>query len=142
MAKTKIPQLSPSEREELIRMGRNSGDPYTAMRFLVIAKLSDGELPADVARALSVAPSTVSRAASNYRRLGVEGLYDNRRENGEHKVDDAFLAELGVVLLGVPLDFGWDRPTWTRELLALELENRRFAKVSVSTMGRALANSA
>jgi transposase len=71
--------------------------------------------------------------------LGVDGLFDNRSENGEHKVDAAFLAELGAVLLGVPLDFGWDRPTWTRELLALELEDRGLVKVSVSTMGRALA---
>ena len=139
MAKAKIPQLSPSEREELIRIGRASGDPSTALRFLIIAKLGEGELPADVARALSVAPSTVSRAASNYLRLGLDGLFDNRRENGEHKVDTAFLAELAAVLLGVPLDFGWDRPTWTRELLALQLENRGFTKVSVSTMGRALA---
>jgi transcriptional regulator with XRE-family HTH domain len=140
MAKTKIPQLFHSEREELIQNGRSSGDPATAMRFLIIAKLGGGALPADVARALLVAPSTVSRTANNYRRFGLDSLVDSRRENGEHKVDAAFLAELGRVLLGVPLDFGWKRPTWTRELLALELENRGFAKVSVSTMGRALAN--
>jgi len=139
MARAKIPQLSPLGREEFIQRGRRSGDPATAMRFLIIAKLSDGELPADVARALLVAPSTISRTAKNYRHWGMEGLFDNRRENGAHKVDAAFLAELGTVLSGVPLDFGWDRPTWTRELLALELEDRGFAKVSVSTMGRTLA---
>jgi transposase len=120
-------------------MGRNSGEPLTAMRFLVIAKLSQGELPADVARALAVAPSTVSRTASNYLRWGVQGLFDSRAKNGEHKVDDAFLSELGVVLAGIPPDWGWNRTTWTRELLALELEKRGFAKVSVSTIGRALA---
>lgn len=139
MAKSKITQLSLSECEELIRMGRNSGEPFTAMRFLVIAKLSQGELPADVARALSVAPSTVSRTASNYLRWGVQGLFDSRSKNGEHKVDNAFLSELGVVLERIPPDLGWNRPTWTRELLALELEKRGFAKVSVSTIGRALA---
>jgi transposase len=54
-------------------------------------------------------------------------------------VDDAFLTELRFVLTGIPLDFGWRRPTWTRELLALELEKRGLAKVSVSTIGRTLA---
>jgi transposase len=42
------------------------------------------------------------------------------------------------VLLGVPTEFGWQRPTWTRELLCLELERRGFPRVAVCTMGRAL----
>ncbi|MGC4064856.1 MAG: hypothetical protein QM784_09470 [Polyangiaceae bacterium] len=40
MAKQTIPQLSASDREELIRKGGNSGDLLTAMRFLLIARLA------------------------------------------------------------------------------------------------------
>lgn len=69
----------------------------------------------------------------------MDGLFDSRRENSDHEVDAAFLVDLGAVLSGVPQDLGWDRPTWTREPSALELEDRGFAKVSVFTMGRALA---
>lgn len=139
MAKAKIPQLSPSDREELIREGRNSGDPLAATRFLIVTKLGVNESPAEVARALAVAPSTVSRTASNYLRLGVDGIRDNRKANGERKVDNAFLGWLAELLARSHQDFGWSRPTWTRELLGLELEKGGFAKVSVCTVGHALA---
>lgn len=43
------------------------------------------------------------------------------------------------VLYGVPTEFGWERPTWTRELLALEMARRGFPKVAVCTLGRALS---
>jgi len=36
------------------------------------------------------------------------------------KVGDIFLAELGVVLLGFPFEFGWGSLGWTRYLLAVE----------------------
>ncbi|MGC4070842.1 MAG: IS630 family transposase [Polyangiaceae bacterium] len=139
MAKQTIPQLSASDREELIRKGRKSGDLLTAMRFLLIARLAEGLPQAALARSLSVAPSTVSRTVSTYLRHGEDGLFDNRCENGSRKVDDAFLAELEKVLTRVPTDFGWSRPTWTRELFALELARRGYPRVSVATMGRALA---
>jgi transposase len=42
------------------------------------------------------------------------------------------------VLLKVPTDFGWQRPTWTRELLCLEMAKRGFPRVADCTMGRAL----
>jgi hypothetical protein len=53
-------------------------------------------------------------------------------------VDAGFLAELGEVLLKVPTDWGWQRPTWTRERLCLEMEKRGFPRVVVCTLGRAL----
>ncbi|WP_237079626.1 hypothetical protein [Myxococcus xanthus] len=64
---------------------------------------------------------------------------DRRAANGEAKVDGRFLAILSRVLAGTPEEVGWCRPTWTRELLALEMERRGLARVSVATMGRALA---
>lgn len=38
-----------------------------------------------------------------------------------------------------PQDRGWERPTWTRELLCLEMKRLRLPRVSVCTMGRVLA---
>jgi len=91
-----------------------------------------------VSRDLSCAPATVVDVVKRFRALGEDGLLDRRVDNGPSKVDERFLAELRRVLLGVPTDFGWQQPTWTRELLALELERRGFPKVAVCTMGRAL----
>jgi hypothetical protein len=45
-------------------------------------------------------------------------------------VDAKFLAELESGLLSVPTGLGWQRTTWTRELLSLELDRRGFPKVA------------
>jgi hypothetical protein len=45
-----------------------------------------------------------------------------------------------LTLLGrTPQDFGWQRPTWTRELLCLQMKLEGFPAVAVCTMGRALS---
>lgn len=133
-----IPRLDRAARRRLIERGRKTKDPQTALRFLMIAKLGQGLSRQQVARDLGCAVSTVAEAARRFAVRGAEGLYDQRAGNGEPKVDERFLAELRLVLQKVPTEFGWERPTWTRELLCLELERRKFPRVAVCTMGRAL----
>ncbi len=133
-----IPRLERAARRRLIHHGRKTKDPHTALRFLMIAKLSQGLSRQQVARDLGCAVSTVAATAARYAERGEDGLLDQRAENGQPKVDARFLAELRVVLLKVPTEYGWERPTWTRELLCLELERRGFPRVAVCTMGRAL----
>jgi transposase len=66
-------------------------------------------------------------------------LRDGRAGNGEAKVDGAFRTSLVRALRHSPQRWGWLRPTWTRELLVLEMERRGHVRVSVATMGRTLA---
>jgi len=135
----KIPRLDCIRRTELIRAGRKTGDPATALRFLMVAKLGAGLSRQQIARDLGAAVSTVAGAVRRYLQFGVEGLLDGRRFNGKQKVDDIFQQHLGAVLCGTPQDYGWERPTWTRELLCLEMRHRGFPRVAVCTMGRVLA---
>jgi transposase len=127
------------ERRELVRIGRRSGDPDTAVRFYVIARLARGERSPEVAEALEIARSTVVRTAANFAEHGIDGLFDRRRYNGTPKVDGAFRARVATLLRGTPEDFGWARPTWTRELLCLQMRREGWPSVAVGTMGRALA---
>jgi transposase len=133
-----IPRLGRPARRRLIALGRASGDPATAARFQVIALLATGRSHRDVADNVGVCLGLVSRVKRRYLEHGVDGLYDRRRNNGKRKVDAAFVAELRVVLARSPAAYGWQRPTWTRELLALEMGIRGFASVSACTVGRAL----
>jgi transposase len=126
-------------RRELLRLGRKSGDPDTFVRFLITYKLTGGLSRNRVAREIGVAISNVVRTAQRYLRYGVDGLYDRRRFNGRRKVDEVFHQHLGAVLCATPQESGWERPTWTRELLCLEMEQRGFPRIAVCTMGRALA---
>lgn len=110
----------------------------TALRFQIIAKLGADMSHREIADALDIVPATVSRVRKRYLMFGVLGLYDLRRRNGSLLADDAFRRQLCLVLRKSPQDFGWERPTWTRELLCLELERQGFPRVSPPTMGRAL----
>ncbi len=38
----KVPRMSRAERRVLIRLGRRSGDAYTALRFQAVARLGMG----------------------------------------------------------------------------------------------------
>jgi transposase len=135
----KIPRMPRGYRRHLIRLGRRSGDPETAVRFHAVARLGLGRSSPQVAADLDIACSTVVRAADRYVKEGIAGLYDKRRGNGALKADDAFRGRLAQLLERTPEHFGWRRPTWTRELLCLQMESEGRAKVAVCTMGRALA---
>lgn len=135
----KIPRLDRAARRRLINRGRRTKEPHTALRFLMIAKLGQGLSRQQVARDLVCVPSTVVKAARRFAEAGEEGLLDQRTFNGVPKVDVRFREELKRVLLSVPTDFGWQRTTWTRELLGRELERRGLPRVAACTMGRALS---
>jgi transposase len=130
--------MNRARRRYLIRLGRRSGEPQTALRFLAVARLGLGLSSVQVANDLDVARSTVVKAAGTFASDGIEGLYDRRRFNGASKVDDRFRRRLAELLVGTPQDFGWPRPTWTRELLCREMLRQGFRAVAVCTMGRAL----
>ncbi len=136
----KIPRIGRIERRLLVRIGRKSGDPETALRFLAIARLALGRSSRQVAAELDLACSTVVRAARRFVEEGAPGLYDKRRGNGRPKVDGAFRRRVRELLGRTPENFGWFRPTWTRELLCLQMQREGWAFVAVCTMGRALAH--
>jgi len=108
------------------------------LRFLAVVKVGSGLSRREVARQLCCAPSTVVCAVQRYLVHGEEGLQDGRAQNGTPKVDEDFKQALREVLLDTPQDCGWQRPTWSRELLGLEMGSRGACEVSVATMGRAL----
>lgn len=134
-----IARMSRAERRYMIRLGRRSGEPETALRFHAVARLAMGRSTVEVANDLDVARSTVVRAAAKFEERGVDGLYDQRCRNGRAKVDDEFRRRLVQLLKRTPEHFGWKRPTWTRELLCRQMQREARPVVAVCTMGRALA---
>jgi transposase len=134
-----VPRMDRAERRLLMRIVRKAGDFATAMRFYAVALLGQGMSSPRIAEILAIAVSTVVRAGHAYVAEGVAGLYDKRRRNGRAKADGAFHARVAELLRRTPEDFGWKRPTWTRELLCLQACREGRATVTVSTMGRVLA---
>jgi transposase len=131
--------MSRPKRRRLICLGRKSRDPATALRFQAVAALASGRTGVQVARDLDIARSTVTTAARRFVEGGADALYDQRMGNGAAKVDEPFRQRVAELLLRTPEDFGWSRPTWTRELLCLQMAREGWPPVAVCTMGRTLA---
>jgi transposase len=105
---------------------------------LIILNLDDGISPTETARRLKVARSTIYRIAERFREAGEAGLVDRREENGDRKLDEQTLHALHDIVEASPQDYGWRRPTWTRELLVKTLHKQTGVEIHVSTMSKAL----
>lgn len=131
-------RLGIARRKQLVRAGKKTGSPIVAFRCLIIAVFASGISRRRTAERLSCAPSTVCDIVKRFAAAGFEGLADRRSDSSEGKVDDDFLEALRHLLRSRPPDSGWQRPTWTRELLAMEMKRRGFPLVAPCTMGKAL----
>lgn len=134
-----VGQMSRADKRRLEKRCRNLKDGDLKTRYLIVLNLVEGRSVTDTARALKFGRSTVYRVARRFREKGVDGLVDQREENGKTKMDDAFLSTLWEVVESSPLDYGWKRPTWTREMLVETMETQTGVKIHVSTMSVALA---
>lgn len=93
----------------------------------------------ETSRCLHVSRDTVYRVAQRFNEHDESGLVDRREENGQTKVDETYLAILYEVVASSPLDHGWKRPTWTREMLVVTMKEKTGTTIHVSRMSQALA---
>lgn len=114
-------------------------DAGTRLRYLMIFNVLHGRSCHETAQVLKVHHTTVGRVVQRFEQYGEAGLQDGRGDNGQDKLDEPFLQELDHVVRKTPQDFGWKRPTWTRELLVETMVRRRGVRVHVGTLSRALA---
>lgn len=133
-----IPCLSAAEQQQLREDWRGCQEVGLRTRYLIILNLAEGHTPTQIMRLCKVPRSTVYRVAARFTQSGVEGLVDRRQENGNLKLSEDYLVTLYEVVSGMPEDYGWRRPTWTREMLVLTLEELTAVRIHVSRMSVAL----
>jgi transposase len=114
-------------------------DAGTKMRYLMIFNVERGLSYRETAQVLKVHHTTVARVVERFDQYGEAGLQDGRCDNGDDKLTEDFLHQLDQVVRKTPQDFGWKRPTWTRELLVQVMVRQTGVRVHVGTMSRALA---
>lgn len=134
-----VPKLRRHDKRRLKQRAKGTQDSKRATRYLIILNLADGRSATDTAHALGVHRDTVYRVAKRFRELGEAGLMDRREENGQAKLGEEYLSTLWEVVQSSPLEHGWKRPTWTREMLVETLHEKTGVRIHVSTMSRALA---
>jgi len=133
-----VPELAPRYKRRLKRLAKNTTDHKLATRYLIVLNLAEARSATDTAQSLGVSRSTVYRVASRFRECGEVGLIDRREENGPDKLNERYLAILSDVVESSPLEHGWTRPTWTREMLVETMTRKTGTTVHASTMSRAL----
>ena len=133
-----VPNLRRRDKRKFEKRARGCKDDKLRIRYLIILNLARGSKPPETARVLGIAVSTVYRVATRFREYGEAGLIDRREENGNEKLDERYLATLWELVAGSPLEHGWKRPTWTREMLVQTMYEKTGVWVHVSTMSRAL----
>jgi transposase len=122
----------------LRRLKRQTPDKGTALRCQIVLLSAKGRTRKHVAEAVGCDLSWVRRVLNRFVELGVAGLFDRREDNGGRKIDERYLSILHDVVDASPQDYGYPRPTWTRELLTRVMEKRTGVRVHVTTMSRAL----
>jgi transposase len=122
----------------LRRMLRKTNDKRLSIRIRIAIMAVDNLKSSWIAGMVGCAASTVNRVAERFREHSIEGLMDRREDNGDLKLDETFLGQLREVVDQSPRDFGYQRPTWTRELLVAVMRKLTGVSVHVGTMSRAL----
>jgi transposase len=134
-----LPGVRFAVKERLCKQLRRCRIAAVRIRYLIIINLLSGRGAYETAEVLGVHNTTVYRVARRFRQYGEWGLWDAREDNGPTKLDDNYLAVLYRVVRGTPQQYGWRRPTWTRELLIETLVRQTGVRIHVTTMSRALA---
>jgi transposase len=128
-----------SVKERLCKNLRKCRSAAVKQRYLMIINVLNGRSAQKTAEVLQVHSTTVYRVVARFRNYGEAGLCDGRADNGADKLDEGYLARLFVVVRGTPDQYGWQRPTWTRELLVETMVRLTGVRIHVATMSRALA---
>ncbi len=138
--KIKMPKYGLNRRRRILSKGFATKNVNTYRRFQAMAMLTGGLKVMEVHRILDMARSTIYGVIYRFFNGGLDALHDRRRENGHAKVDLRFYDRLTMMVASDPGRYGWSRFTWTRELLVRTMEEKYHTKVSIATMGKALAD--
>ena len=134
-----LPSYPPTVKERLLKQLRRCRDAKLHRRYLIIVNLLNRRSAYQTAEVVGVANTTVYRVAQRFQQRGEVGLLDGRADNGDAKLDERYLSILHQTVRSSPLEHGWRRPTWTREMLVKTLAQRTRVRIHTATMSRALA---
>jgi transposase len=134
-----VPKVSWFVKEKMRKRFQRCRIALVRIRYLIVFNLWNGRGAREIEPILRVHNTTVYRVARHFRELGEASLWDGREDNGAEKLSAAYLGILNGVVRSSPLDNGWRRPTWTRELLIETMVRKTGTRIHVTTMSRALA---
>jgi transposase len=134
-----VPRVPWSVKEKLRKRFQKCRIASVRIRYLILFNLWNGRGAREIEPILNVHNTTVYRVAKRFCERGEASLWDGREGNGAGKLSEAYLGILNDLVRSTPLDHGWRRPTWTRELLIESMVRKTGVRIHTTTMSRALA---
>ena len=131
-------QLSKRERRIMRTFSKHRVCATERCRCKVVVGLVQGKTPRQLSRGGLCSESQVYRVAQRFVEQGLAGMADSREDNGDHKTNEKYELELLIAVSLSPHRYGYQRTTWTQELLAIVLAERTGIKVSATTICRLL----
>jgi transposase len=125
-------RLDRGQRRRMVRLLQKTRSRIEALRARVLLLLHGGHEPSEVAEMTGCARATVYRTVYRFEDLGEDGLVDRRSQRVPRKVSAEVEERLVGYIDGSPRDHGWQRSTWTLELLAAQLVVDTHVKLSPS----------
>jgi transposase len=134
----KLPRKPRCWQRRLVRWGRKQKDDGVLLRAQIVAFGTSSRSSREIAELLGCAVSCVYAVADRFLAQGRDGLLDGRRVSRRQVADAEYDTVVEALVNQSPQDFGYSRPTWTRELLILVAEEQTGKHVSLSSMSRVL----
>ncbi|MEM9940199.1 MAG: IS630 family transposase [Planctomycetota bacterium] len=128
----------PTVKTALRRMLKKTNDKRLSIRIRIVLMNFGGQKASMIADSVGCSDKTVRRWVDRFTEEGIAGLHDRREDNGDLKLDEAYLGRLKEIVDLTPREFGYDRPTWTRELLVEVMKGETNTRIHPATMSRAL----
>lgn len=134
-----VMELTRQRKRFLARKAKKDKDPSFVRNVLIVLALSEGERTGTVAGLFRVHRTTLWRVARRFLAGDVRGLRDGRSMRRPIKATPEVASLLERLVRASPPQFGYARPTWTRQLLAEEVERQIGVRLGLTTVGRVLA---
>jgi hypothetical protein len=120
--------LTPARHRALINLMKSTEDAKLRLRAHIVLLYSQGLGCCKIAKQLHCVPATAVNTANRYLAFGLQGLDDQRKQNGRRKVTPKLSSAVKRIIKKSPQQFGWRRPTWTKELMIKVLLEKGLPK--------------
>jgi len=125
-------RLARGQRRRVKRLLQKTRSRIEALRARILLLLHEGHEPSAAAAITGCARATVYRTLYRFEELGEEALFDQRQRREPTKVSTAVEGTLVGYIDRSPQALGWQRTTWTLELLAVQLTQDTGVRLSPS----------
>ncbi|MBM3289683.1 MAG: helix-turn-helix domain-containing protein, partial [Candidatus Hydrogenedentes bacterium] len=131
-------RLSAEQQYEIANMMRKTASRVEALRCRIILLFAEGLTPGEVQERAGCVRSTIYTTLYRFEDEGMDGFLDKRLYAPARKATADIRERLLVYLEKVPKDYGWQRSSWTLELLSRQLETDTDVEISPSHLRQVL----